>query len=38
MKPKHFPLIPAMANEFFLEGNGGNMEEIEGRTQSWENL
>ena len=38
IKPKHFPLIPTMANESFLEGNEGNMEEIGGRTQSWENL
>ena len=38
MKPKHFPLIPIMANGSFLEGNEGNMEEIGRRTQSWENL
>ena len=30
MKPKQFPLIPIMANGFFLEGNEGNMEEIGG--------
>jgi hypothetical protein len=36
MKPKHFPLIPIMANEIFLEGNERNLEEIGGRTQSWE--
>jgi len=28
IKPTHFPLIPTMANESFLEGNEGNMEEI----------
>ena len=38
MKPTHFPPIPTMANGSFLEGNEGNMEEIGGRTQSWENL
>ena len=39
MKPKHFPLIPIMANGiFWKEINEGNMEEIEGCTQSWENL
>ena len=38
MKPKHFPLIPIVANKIFLEGNAGNIEEIEGRKQSWENL
>ena len=27
---KHFPLIPTMANDSFLEGNEGNMEEIGG--------
>ena len=38
MTPKYFPLSPTMANGIFLEGNEGNMEEIGGRTQSWENL
>ena len=38
MKPTHFPPIPTMANGSFLEGNERNMEEIGGRTQSWENL
>ena len=38
MKPTHFPPIPTMANRSFLEGNERNMEEIGGRTQSWENL
>jgi hypothetical protein len=38
MKPKHFPLIPIMANGIFLDGNERNMAEIGGRTQSWENL
>jgi hypothetical protein len=38
MKPKHFPLIPTMANDSFLEGNEGNMGEIVERTQGWENL
>ena len=38
MKTKHFPLIPTMANESSLYGNEGNMEEIGGRTQGWENL
>ena len=33
MKTKHFPLIPAMANDSFLEGNEGNMKEIGERTQ-----
>ena len=34
MNPKHFPLIPIMANGTFLEGNEANMEEVGGRTQS----
>ena len=38
MKTKHFPLIPAMANDSLLEGNEGNMKEIGERTQGWENL
>ena len=38
MKPKHFPLIPTMGNDSFLQGNEGNMEEIGERTQGWENL
>ena len=38
MEPKHFPLIPTMANGNFLEGNEGNMEKKGGRTQSWENF
>ena len=37
MNCKHFPLIPIMANGIFWEGNEGNMEEIGGCTQSWEN-
>ena len=28
MKPKHFPLIPIIADGFFLEGNERNMAEI----------
>jgi hypothetical protein len=38
MKTKHVPFIPTMANENFLEGNKGNMEETRERMQGWENL
>ena len=38
MKTKHAPLIPTMASRIFLDGNAGNMEGIEGRTQGWENF
>jgi hypothetical protein len=38
MKTKHVPFIPIMANENFLEGNKGNMEETRERMQGWENL
>jgi hypothetical protein len=30
--------FPTHSHGSFLEGNEGNMEEIGGRTQSWENL
>ena len=30
--------LATIANGSFLEGNEGNMEEIGGRMQSWENL
>ena len=38
MKSKNFPIIPIMANGIFLEGNEGNMEEIGGHIQNWENI
>ena len=33
-----FPTHSHYGQRFFLEGNEGNLEEIGGRTQSWENL
>ena len=33
-----FPTHSHYGQRFFLEGNEGNMEEIGGRTRSWENL
>jgi hypothetical protein len=33
MKTKHVPFIPIMANENFLEGNKGNMEETRERIR-----
>ena len=37
MTSKYFPLSPTTANGIFLEGNEGDIEEIGGRTQNWEN-
>ena len=38
MKPTHFHSIPVWLTGCFFEGNEGNMGEICGHTQSWENL